>query len=387
VAKGIDNHFADNWQKAGDSKDSYASRIRQQGEIARTTTQAIDKAKMNSVDSAKVNDPAKALTEKPAQDVKDLPQAMQNARLETQGQAQAVKSRELAEQNYQNVRRDAHNLKNLEKNTKQPTGAETVTKDAVAQRPQANSADLGRNTSQFLQPNLLQQAGKPVSRDEAREKPAAQRPQTKGAEKAAPEGDAEKAAQPKPLQPEGKAQPIAAAAVADGARAAAAEHKEAASDFGRTGDADEEKATEGEEGKGSTGYTSKAGNREKSRELGALLGGFTGSSSSDTDKGSSEGSEAVAKVAAETKPEPLPESDPNFKVYSEFDSEVAGPHTVKAKAQVFSNMVEKKLRQIAKFDEDLGSKLKPITERLVGESKDLIKITSFLDSPYGGAIG
>ncbi len=388
MAKGIENNFADNWQKASSSKDSYSARIHQQGEMARATTQAIEKAKINSAQNASLNDPAKAASEKPAPTVKELPNAVQGARVETQEHAQAVKSRELAEQNFQNVRRDAQNLKSLEKNVKDPATADTALRDAVAQKPQSQAADLGRNLNPLLQHGAAQLAARDASKNVARDKNAVEnRPQTKGAEKPAREGDAEKAAAPKLAQSDAS-QPQQAASMEAARAVAQTEQKgEAAVDTEETREGDDDTRTEDGDGK-STVYSARAGGREKSRELGALLGGFAGG---NTDAGNGEASDAPAAIAADTKPEPLPETDPNFHVFNEFDSEAVGPHTIKGKAQVYSRSVEKKLREIASFDVELGKKMQSLSERIVGELsdglKDELKTAKFLNSVYGGVIG
>lgn len=393
MARVVDSHFAEGWQKAGREPKSYASEIHHRGKVDRAATEAAEKTIQAAAQAAqKTQEPAKPAIEKQpaALVVKDIPQSAQTAsQVSAHNQAQAAKNLDEARQNFMDARQNARNLETLEKKT-QPTQNEPITREPVVQKSQPSAADLGKQQPKNqIQPNIALPSERLAQKQNAAQNKADThnlKPRQKGTDNTARDPlDLEKAlANTKP-----------AAVSPDIPRALAVNQKsDAATDAETLSEDKEEKITDGDKAPEASAYTAKTHpGAEKRRELGSLLGGFAGGNS-DASQNGKQGSEIKAIALAE-KSEPLPETDPAFKVYNEFDSQVTGPETIKGKALVFKNhVIKEKLVEIAKFDKELGSKMKemfkPLTlnERIIGDKfREDLQSFAFLKSVYGGVIG
>lgn len=387
--------WQDNWRKTNSTTDT----IREQGEAAskRDADQAGKVAeRLNSLSvPVSAKDPRAAKSDStPVKSGRDLPQAEQGARAETQDQA--TRSSTQASERYLDAQKDAKGLKYLEaKAPPTKSGDEVATKAAVVGKGEANQAEVGkRGTSQSVttfaelaKRNALgiaaKKEGKEKAADESRapDKSGNEGAKDKKLDNATKDLSAFKPADKADAGRDVKALAQSGKAVISGNEGASKADKSERGEAKEKKGADKKKGGDSKQASGVYARPSNSGG-----ELNALLGGFSG------DSGSGQGGAEANVVPADTTKVDdkgkLPETDPTFHVYSEFDSENPGVELIKSKSQIFDRLVVKqKLVEIAKLDQELDGKIRGLSERIVGDLKSELNITKFLGSVYGGVIG
>lgn len=321
------------------------------------------------------------------------PQTFEKARPETQDRAAQLGNK--ANSEFVKNKQDATNLKNLQSkaSVSSKMTSEPATPKAVVQKGTANQPNLGRQQVEQPAARLAKSANDIARMNDARARAASQLSKTarqtqKGGPKNAGQNTPKPAAETKVAKnaaEQADAGAKIAAPHAAGAQAAKTADRPNATEKKETGERRSEKR---EGASASSKGVAHAGGSNASRDLNAMLGGFGGGG--DTGNMDAEGETGLTPVCDSERKDALPESDPSLHVYSEFDSEKPGVEMVKSKAQLFSRHVEKRLSEIARLDSDLDGRIEnmfkntPLSERIVGDLKDEIKLASLLGSVYGG---
>jgi len=388
-----DKGFAGGWQNKSVSKKLSESRTESAQKSMKQASKVVEKLVRAKVQNQAKVKPQTATNQAKAKPVvkpgKDVPQTIQKSRPETQDQA-ARMSPEASSKFTKNSKPDSQQmLKNLQqaKTPATKSGTKAATKSAVVQKGSTDQPNLGKQDVKQPVANLVRNADVHAQKDAARQNAAehlktAERAKKGKGEK--PVADNAKLAQSK-VAKDAAAQPKVQVNI---------EGKTPKSKFEKSEKkktADSEKKTDKRDGSKKSSSMTRSAGSDKSKELNAMLSGFAGSNSEEVDAQD----EAPSAVAKSDKPEALPEKDPSFHVFSEFDEANPGVEEVKAKSQVFDRLVAKKtrLKEIAELDKELEGKIQdmfkdtPLSERIVGDLKEEIKLAKFLGSVYGGVCG
>jgi len=384
--------FQEGWQK----KAGHES-IRDSGDAASKAAEQAEKAKLNFAQAAQKGGMAKTVStpKAPVAPGKDVPQTQQRIRPETQDQAARSKAADTAAREHVQARDKAKGLQALQTKASSPERPETATRTAVTAK--VDPQQLQVKTQDGKQPEqqaLADQSAKaPLT---AAKKPAEAKPEaSKAKAKAKHKGkakDAQKAA--------AKAKPDAQDALkaartgqfAEGAAVASTQIIKGGSDDIEIDDVEFEDEGIEEKDRDSSTFAKGAGRkRSTENQLASVLSGSAGGTSGEEAQAEADGPAQVDVSAAKRDAE-LPETDPEFKVYSEFDTSAPGVEHIKSKAQVFEKLVVQRIKQIAKLDREIGDRIKdifgtPLSERIEGELKDDLNTADFLTSVYGGING
>jgi hypothetical protein len=388
MAQAVDNRFADGWQKVG--KKDYSATIHEQGKVAAQTAKVEEKASRAAHAATKAGEVVGKQLKQAVQTGKEPPQVQQKIQIDAQT-ANVVKAK--AAENFLEAQADARMLSQL--STKAPQinrGADFATQQAVVQKSLAPQVD--QQSKGAKQPSAEFAAGRAVQDKLGAKKGEGSARHAKSAEHRAKAGEGS-AEQVDPFKKTQSAEQLAKQpAAAPGAAVAGqikGEHRVDAgeSQAPREGD----KGTEGtEQSRDASSFTvGPHASKGTSKELGSLLGGSAGDGQGAQGEGGSNAAiEGNVKRAAAA---PLPEKDPNLHIYSEFDEANPGIDILKSKAQLYANHVEKRLKDIAKLDGELGEKIRniietaPLSERVKGELAGMLKSSDFHRSVYGGLLG
>ncbi|MBT3181343.1 MAG: hypothetical protein HN337_02405 [Deltaproteobacteria bacterium] len=315
---------------------------------------------------------------------KQAPQSFEKNRPETQDRAS--RQSKMASQEFIKNRHDAQNLRKLQTKTVATTrtSEQPVTKQAVVTKGVSVRADLGKDEVQQNAPKVAKQAGEVAQKQIAKEKAASHLPSAKGYKK--PE-KGRKAAKPLVQEP-----PV------ETAKKPPAEQKVVIPQMTKKPDAsqrtekksDKKKSEKKDRATKSSARVAYTGESNATNDLNAMLGGHGGGANSDNNE-SEAGTTAITKADGKDGDNRLPEEDPNFHVYSEFDTDNPGIEIVKSKAQLFNRHIAKssRLEEIAKLNNDLDTQIEDLFEnkgfkdRIVGDLKNEIKLADMLGSPYG----
>lgn len=334
-----------------------------------------------------------ASVKKPVSPGKDVPETLQNKRPETQDQASRLAHAKEAAKQHVNDRDAARNLKALQTKSSTPARSETATRKAVTAKADPQSAHVktqdGKQTKQPVADQATQVA------TQLAKKPVELKPRTPEAKQ--PEKGKAKGGKKAKAAAKGKVQDAESAArmgtLAQNAALAGAQGVKGGLEIERTGLDDVESEDEGleeEQDRDASTFAKGAGRkRTTENKLDGVLSGFSG----DTAGEEAEAETAALDVSGAMNKEELPETDPEFHVYSEFDTTAPGVEHVKGKAKVFERLVEKRIGEIAKLNREIEGKIKnifettPLSERIVGELGSDLNAADFITSVYGGISG
>lgn len=382
----------DGWQK----QTSIANNIRDRGNQDRKATVNAEKTQaskaMQALHSGKSASEAgkTAATEQvrqpqPAQAAKEAPS---KARVETQAEA-ARQTPDAGKQFIEN--RDAAKQLNQLSSSKAPvtnSGDRAATATAVTQKGKTVESNL------MQQPTPQTTANARKTAENAERRAAADNVSKfiAQAHKGKDEAEGKKAAdglpQADPKQLPGKEGATAAQVAAGTGIQQNVFEKPASRERGEGADGEKKSAKKAEGGKNAKGGVyAREGNA--GGQLNALLSGGTGGGSSESDAQDLVPTNAVVaegSVGNADAPEAMPETDPHFHVYSEFDEANPGVEAVKSKAQLFGRLVEKRLVEIAKINDEVAQGIVALSQRIEGDAetaKALAKAIGRRDSVYG----
>ena len=384
--------FADGWQKKSGHQvirdQGNAARKSEQQKASLTTASAANKAAASSAGKA---------ANKPVETSNGLPKTQQGVKQSgSQDQSARLNHADQAGKELLKVRQDAKDLQALSTKIKTtPNADKTATRNPVDAKNQAQGAEVKQHAAKPEQAAKIAQPAQAEAQVKVAKKgadTAAKLPKSKNA-KGAKTKDGGKAAAKSKTQAQGAKEAASTGAFAQNAGIAGAQGQQGVLEIKSTAadDVDGKDDDGAEEDRdASTSAFAKGSSKLHSanKDLGGVLGGFSGDT---TDGETGEGS--VADVSGVKDAEKLPEKDPNFHVYSEFDSEKPGVEFAKARHQVYANLVEKRIKEIAQLDQEIGGRIRdifettPLSTRIVGELAGELETANFLKSVYGGLIG
>lgn len=380
--------FAEGWQKKAGHET-----IRRSGDSARKAAEHAEKAARSSAQVANKSVADTSASRKPAHSGEKAPEAGPATKPQTHDQSSRNAHAAKAAEQHVKVRQDARNLQTLSsRGTQHANTGRLATREAVAAKPAAQDAQFAQqNAAATKQPAVAQQVAQPQVPVQTK-RPNEGQPLASPAAKAAPKSAQKGAEAPKaPAEQNVKNAAARPEAAAQNAAAVVAQPGRVSESTGRThvDDTDDDNSDEDRD-HNTSAFSSGSRVASTKRELGGLLGGSAG----EGDEPSGEGADpALAAAGRKDAAEKLPEKDPGFQVYSEFDEANPGVEHVKARAQVFNRLVEKRIGEIAKLDQEIEGKIRdmfeasPLSERLSGELAGELKAADFLSSVYGGLIG
>ena len=379
--------FGENWQSQSKSTSQKlaGSRSKAASKEARQANKMIEKARIRASHKPNQSKAAERVRPEPlTKPGKQAPQTFEKNRPETQDRA--ARQSKMASQEFVRNRHDAQNLKKLQTKAAATTRTSDgpAIKQAVVTKGTSVRPDLGKHNVQQNAPKVAKQADEAGQRQIAKEKAARHLPSAKGYKK--PE-KGRKTAKPLVHEP-----PVETAKKPQAGPKVAMPQVAKKLDEPKRSDrkSNQKKSEKKDKSSKSSSRAAYTGDSNATNDLNAMLGGYGGGTSGDNG-GSESGTTDIAKVDGKEGDSRLPEVDPNFHVYSEFDTENPGVEVVKSKAQLFNRHIAKsgRLEEIAKLNEDLGTKIEDLFEnkgfkdRIVGDLKNEIKLADMLGSPYG----